>query len=263
MPYGAYQYDSLNNYMPGGLFHFVIDGSYVPTLHGLSDEYIRGLKEVSLSSGTNSMSNQAFLDSPHAYEVSLINTGSLDLRQGDRFCVQLPNNEDVDAQTEFGRTVDLQNVNNGIWGALLATRRVKCEHGGDPVEEFLQVMKQDDDEFECSQLITPYMPEALYSMLTLVANGGFHSAIPLSDRQAAANVINAEYDGGFEVNSIIGNDTVKRYLRTIMCHAMTIMESLQGFASGQVVRACNGENSRAIKPGDRFAAFVCLGRWLI
>lgn len=56
IPFGCYKYDSTKNDLPGGLFHFVRDGDlYVPTLHGLTAEYIRTLKDVAVCSANSSM----------------------------------------------------------------------------------------------------------------------------------------------------------------------------------------------------------------
>ncbi|KAJ8009789.1 hypothetical protein DPEC_G00067860 [Dallia pectoralis] len=82
VPYGCYKYESAKNYLPGGLFHFVKDeDSYVPTIHGLSADSIRTLKEVAVCATTSSIANRPFLNTPHLYEVELINTGHESLKQ--------------------------------------------------------------------------------------------------------------------------------------------------------------------------------------
>lgn len=125
IPYGCYKYESAKNYLPGGLFHFVKDSSlYVPTLLGLTTDFIRNLKDVAVCAVSSSIANRPFLNTPHLYEVELINSGHEPLRQGDRFTVQIPNRDDVAAQREV--PVESGNVNKGIWGGLLATRRVNC-----------------------------------------------------------------------------------------------------------------------------------------
>lgn len=49
VPYGCYRYESAKTYLPGGLFHFIKDAdSYVPTLHGLSADFIRNLEDVAV-----------------------------------------------------------------------------------------------------------------------------------------------------------------------------------------------------------------------
>ncbi|KAM7376716.1 hypothetical protein PAMP_006427 [Pampus punctatissimus] len=104
MPYGTYKYESAKNYLPGGLFHFVKDtDSYMPTLHGLNAGSRIHLKEVTVYKVTSSIAKRPFLNNPNLYEVKLINTRHQSLRAGD---------------------VDNMTVNKGIWGGLLATRRV-------------------------------------------------------------------------------------------------------------------------------------------
>lgn len=262
VPYGCYKYDSGKNYLPGGLFHFVKDGDlYVPTLHGLSSDYIKTLKDVAVCSAGSAIANRPFLNAPHMYEVELINTGYEPLKQGDRFTVQLPNRRDVMAQTNV--TVDPGYdilVNKGIWGGLLATRRVNLESGGDPVEEVIQAIK-DDGDFDVFQLISPYTPQSILSMMTLVANGGGYYNINRDLRVSAAAAVNDAYQGNI-VTSIVSDDTVKQYLKTLLTHALTVVECVQGFASGQVIRSCNGYNTSIINTGDRFMACVNANRWL-
>ncbi|KAE8277995.1 hypothetical protein D5F01_LYC23930 [Larimichthys crocea] len=212
VPYGSYKYESAKNYLPGGLFHFVKDtDTYAPTLHGLSADSLIHLKEVAVCEMTSSIANRPFLNNPNLYEVELINTGHQSLRAGDRFVVQLPNQQDVAAQLD----VDVDpgynmTVNKGIWGGLLATRRVNCEFGGDPVEEAV------NEDFSATT-----------------------------------------------VSALVEDDDVKRFLRTVIGHAMNIVESVQGFAGGQVVRACKGYNFSTIKTGDRFMAQLNMNRWLM
>lgn len=235
VPFGSYKYNSANNDLPGGLFHFVRDGDlYVPTLHGLNAEYIQTLKDVAVCSANSSMASRPFLNAPHMYEVELINTGHEQLQQGDRFTVQLPNQRDRAAQLEapLDPGYDL-HVNKGIWGGLLATRRVNTETGGDCVEELLRAIK-DDEAFDVFELMSPYTPNSTLSMLTLVANGG----------------------------GSVGDGHVKQYLRTVIRHALTIVESVQGFACGQVIRACKGYTTSPIHTGERFCAQLNVNRWL-
>lgn len=263
VPYGCYKYESARNYLPGGLFHFVKDAdSYVPTLHGLSPDFIRNLKEVAVCGASSSIANRPFLNTPHLYEVELINTGHESMRQGDRFTVQLPNTEDVAAQLEV--EVDLgynMSVNKGIWGGLLATRRVNCEYGGDPVEEVIQAIKHDHT-FNIFQLISPYTPQSILSMMTLVANGADYHTVTDVMRTSAAAAVNEDFDA-MTISNILEDDSVKLFLRTVVSYALTIVESVQGFAGGQVIRACNGYNFSTIRTGDRFMAQLNMNRWLI
>jgi len=263
VPYGCYKYESAKNYMPGGLFHFVKDAdSYVPTLHGLSADFIRNLKEVAVCAVGSSIANRPFLNTPHLYEVELTNTGYESLKQGDRFTVQLPHREDVAAQREVN--VDLgydRSVNGGIWGGLLATRRVNCETGGDPVEEAIQAMRHEHD-FDVFQLISPYTPQSILSMMTLVANGAGYHHVTEQTRAYAAAAVNDDFDAATICN-IVENEGVKGFLRTVVRHALNIVESVQGFAGGQVVRACSGHNISSIKTGDRFMAQLNVNRWLL
>lgn len=262
VPYGCYKYESAKNYLPGGLFHFIKDADwYVPTLHGLSTDFIRNLKEVAVCATSSSIANRPFLNTPHLYEVELINTGHESLKQGDRFTVQLPNRQDVAAQQEVD--VDLgynMSVNKGIWGGLLATRRVNCEYGGDPVEEAIQAIKH-EHEFDVFQLISPYTPQSVLSMMTLVANGADHHKVTDVMRTSAAAAVNEDFDAA-NIGAIVEDNNVKGFLRTVVRHAMNIVESVQGFAGGQVVRACNGYNFSTIKTGDRFMAQLNMNRWL-
>ncbi|TKS75728.1 hypothetical protein D9C73_010097 [Collichthys lucidus] len=263
VPYGSYKYESAKNYLPGGLFHFVKDtDTYVPTLHGLSADSLIHLKEVAVCGMTSSIANRPFLNNPNLYEVELINTGHQSLRAGDRFVVQLPNQQDVAAQLD----VDVDpgynmTVNKGIWGGLLATRRVNCEFGGDPVEEVIQAIKS-DHEFDVFQLMSPYTPRSILSMMTLVANGGGYHTLPEDQKNLAAQAVNEDFSAT-TVSALVEDDDVKRFLRTVIGHAMNIVESVQGFAGGQVVRACKGYNFSTIKTGDRFMAQLNMNRWLM
>ncbi|KAE8277824.1 hypothetical protein D5F01_LYC24151 [Larimichthys crocea] len=263
VPYGSYKYESAKNYLPGGLFHFVKDtDTYAPTLHGLSADSLIHLKEVAVCEMTSSIANRPFLNNPNLYEVELINTGHQSLRAGDRFVVQLPNQQDVAAQLD----VDVDpgynmTVNKGIWGGLLATRRVNCEFGGDPVEEVIQAIKS-DHEFDVFQLMSPYTPRSILSMMTLVANGGGYHTLPEDRKVLAAQAVNEDFSAT-TVSALVEDDDVKRFLRTVIGHAMNIVESVQGFAGGQVVRACKGYNFSTIKTGDRFMAQLNMNRWLM
>lgn len=261
IPYGRYKYNSALDYLPGGLFHFVKDGDlYVPTLHGLSAECVTTLKNVAVAGTNSSMANRPFLNAPHMYEVELINTGREPLKQGDRFTVQLPNGEDVKAQSEVraepGNNI---SVNKGIWGGLLATRRVD-DNGGDALEEALRAIREEDG-VDVSKWLSPHTPESLYAMMSLVANGAGYSAIPLPVRQNAAAVITSAYNP-HTFDGVVANDEVKRYIRHIVMHSLTILEGVQGFASGQVIRACNGYTTSNIYTGDRFMAQLNVNRWL-
>lgn len=262
VPFGSYKYDSAKNDLPGGLFHFVRDGDlYVPTLHGLTAEYIRTLKDVAVCSANSAMANRPFLNAPHMYEVELINTGHEALKQGDRFTVQLPNRRDVIAQqgASLDAGYDLR-VNKSIWGGLLATRRVNTETGGDCVEELLNAIKEDDG-FDAFQLLSPYTPHSTLSMLTLVANGGHYHNVPVVARDSAAAAVNGEYSPT-AIEALVSDNSVKRYLQTVMYHALTIAESVQGFASGQVIRSCKGYTTSDIHTGERFCAQLNTHRWL-
>lgn len=262
VPFGSYKYNSANNDLPGGLFHFVRDGDlYVPTLHGLNAEYIQTLKDVAVCSANSSMASRPFLNAPHMYEVELINTGHEQLQQGDRFTVQLPNQRDRAAQLEapLDPGYDL-HVNKGIWGGLLATRRVNTETGGDCVEELLRAIK-DDEAFDVLELMSPYTPNSTLSMLTLVANGGGYHRVPDLCRANAADAANGELNQT-NVEAVIDDNHVKQYLRTVIRHALTIVESVQGFACGQVIRACKGYTTSPIHTGERFCAQLNVNRWL-
>lgn len=99
-------------------------------------------------------------------------------------------------------------------------------------------------------------------MMTLVANGADYHEVPDVMRTSAAAAVNEDFDA-VTISSIVENDIVKRFLRTVVMHAMNIVESVQGFAGGQVVRACNGYNFSEIKTGDRFMAQLNMNRWLL
>ena len=263
VPYGCYKYESSKNELPGGLFHFVKDAdSYVPTLHGLSADQIGDLKEVAICAARSTIAHRPFLNTPHLYEVELINTGRDALTQGDRFTVQLPNHDDVNAQLEVtGEQGYNRSVNSGIWGGLLATRKVNFEDGGDPVEEVIQSIKRNDD-FDVFQLISPYTPQSILSMMTLVANGAGYYDIGDDLRHCAARAVTDDYNL-MTINTIVENDNVKSFLRTVVRHAMSIVECVQGFAGGQVVRACEGYNNSLIETGERFKAQLNMNRWLL
>lgn len=263
LPYGSYRYDSSKSYMPAGLFHFVKDGNYyVPTLHGLSSEFIGRLKEVAVCSALSSIADRPFLNAPHLYEVELINTGHGSLRQGDRFTVQLPDRKDVDAQLKVEGDPGYEaNVNRGIWGGLLATRRVNCEWGGDPVEEAIHAINQEVD-FNVFRLISPYQPQSVLAMMTLLANGANYHSVSANVRTGAAHAVNEEFNLA-EVTLLMQDEQAKRYLRTVIGHAMTVVESVQGFAGGQVLRARCGYNTGAIRTGERFIAQLHMHRWLL
>lgn len=261
VPFGCYKYDSAKTDLPGGLFHFVRADLYVPTLHGLTADYIRTLKDVAVCSANSSMANRPFLNAPHMYEVELVNTGHESLKQGDRFTVQLPNSRDVTAQLEatLDRGYDLR-VNKSIWGGLLATRRVNTETGGDCIEELLTAIKEDDT-FDTFQLLSPYTPNSTLSMLTLVADGGGHHNVTRVTRDTAADAANGQYNPN-TIQALVSNADAKRYLREVMYHVLTIAESVQGFASGQVIRSCKGYNTSDICTGERFCAQLNTHRWL-
>ncbi|KAK7878277.1 hypothetical protein WMY93_031096 [Mugilogobius chulae] len=261
-PYGCYKYESSLNNLPGGLFHFVRGGyTYVPTLHGLSADFIRSLKEVAVCTANSAMPNRPFLNSPNLYEVELINTGREALRQGDRFTVQLPSRTDVVAQREVTGDpgYDL-SVNKDIWGGLLATRKVDCDFGGDPVEEVVQAIKTERD-FDAFELVSPYTPQSILSMMTLVANGADYQEISDELRLSAARAVNEDYNGDL-VGAIAEDESVKKYLRTVIRHAVNIVDAVQGFAAGQVVRSCSGYNFSTVKTGEKFVAQLNLNRWL-
>ncbi|KAI4792868.1 hypothetical protein KUCAC02_033063 [Chaenocephalus aceratus] len=262
IPYGCYKYESGKSDLPAGLFHFVKDADlYIPTLHGLHSDYIRSLKEVAVCSTESPMANRPFLNTPHLYEVELINTGHESLKQGDRFTVQLPDRKDVAAQLQVEPDPGYhRSVNGDIWGGLLATRRVNCEAGGDPVEEAIQAIRNERG-FDILQLVSPYTPMCILSMMTLVANGADHHRIEEVVRKAAAAAVNRDFDAD-NVSAIAEDVTVREYLNTVVRHAMNIVESVQGFAAGQVVRACSGYNISTIGTGDRFMAQLNMNRWL-
>lgn len=262
VPYGCYKYESAKNYLPGGLFHFVVDAeTYVPTLHGLHTDVIRNLKEVGVCAVNSAIANRPFLNTPHLYEVELINTGHESLKQGDRFSVQLPDRLDVTAQMEVVNDPGYNvYVNSGIYGGLLATRRVNCETGGDPVEEAIHAIKNDLD-FDVFQLLSPYTPQCTLSMMTLVANGANYDKISIQLRTLAAAAVNEDFNAD-SLNVIMEEQSVKEYLRNVVRHGLNIVESVQGFAAGQVVRACQGYNYSEIKTGERFMAQLNMNRWL-
>nr|BBA49215.1 capsid triplex protein [Oryzias latipes] len=263
VPYGAYKYDSSKNYLPPGLFHFVKDSNrYVPTLHGLSLESVGRLKEVAVCCASSSIVDRPFLNAPHLYEVELINTGHETLKQGDRFSVQLPDRKDVAAQlgVEGDPGYDL-NVNKGIWGGLLATRRVNCDCGGDPVEEVVQALKHDGD-FDVFQLVSPYHPQSVLAIMTLLANGADYHRVDIVTRNAAASLVNDRFDSNLAAR-LVQDQEAKRFLKTVIGHAMTVVESVQGFAGGQVLRARKGHIASSIRTGDRFVAQLDMHRWLL
>lgn len=261
-PYGWYKYESAKNHLPGGLFHFVREPDcYVPTLHGLSIEYILGLKEVGVCECESVISSRPFSNTPHIYPVELINTGCETLKQGDRFTVQLPNQHDITRQHDIRADLRYSScINKGIWGGLLATRKVNCETGGDPVEEVIQAIKQDED-FNVFQLTSPYVPQCILSMLTLLANGGEYHQVSDDTRNNAAHAINFDFDADITF-SVLDDAAAQRYLRTILVHASNILESVQGFAGGQVLKAQEGSNCSLIHTGDRFLAQLNMSRWL-
>ncbi|KAK2812868.1 hypothetical protein Q5P01_000945 [Channa striata] len=210
VPYGSYTYDSAKSYLPGGLFHFVKDvDTYVPTLHGLGQDFISRLKEVAVCEATSSMVDRPFLNAPHL-------TWAQCKAEGDRVTA---------------------TVNRGIWGGLLATRRVNCEYGGDPVEEAIQAIKREPD-FDVFRLISPYEPQSVLSMMSLIANGADHHLVP-GDEADGSNAVNGRAFDANAVALVVQDEQAKRFLRTVIGHAMTIVESVQGFAGGQVIRACS------------------------
>lgn len=167
--------------------------------------------------------------------------------------VQLPNQQDLAAQVEVN--VDLgynMSVNKHIWGGLLSTRRVNCESGGDPVEEVIQAIKH-QQVLDMFQLISPYTPQSIRSMMMLVANVADYYQVTNTVRDSAAAAISQDFDAAI-ISTILENYNVKGFLSTVIRHAMNIVESVQGFVGGQVVRACNGYNISTIKTGDRFMA---------
>ncbi|KAL3987818.1 KRAB domain-containing zinc finger protein [Sarotherodon galilaeus] len=262
VPFASYKYDSANNDLPGELFHIVRKGDlYAPTLHGLTAEYIRTSKDVAVCSANSSMASRPFVNTPHMYEIELINTGHEPLQQGDRFTIQLPNKREVTAQLEapLDPGYDLR-VNKGIWGGLLATRRVNTKTGGDCIEELLRAIK-DEEAFDVFELMSPYTPNSTLSMLTLVANGGGYHNVPDAFRPNTADAANGEVNQ-MNIEAVINDNHVKRYLRTVIRHALTIEESVQGFACGQVIRACKGYTTSPIHTSERFCAQLNTNRWL-
>lgn len=258
-PYGRYKYNPAVSNLPGGLFHFVRDyDTYVPTLHGLSRAYIRDLKDVAVSAANSAIANRPFLNSPALYEVELLNTGCVPLRLGDRFAVHLPTVADVSAQRAV--IADRGNdpgVNGCVWGGLLATKPV---NGPDCLEQAIRAI-QDEDARDVNKWISPYTPESAYAMMTLIANGGSYQNIPDDTRMQAANVISNAYDRNV-FTAVLENNDVQIYLRNILSHSLTIMESVQGFASGQVIRSCNGYTTSPVYTGERFVAQLNMSRWL-
>lgn len=258
-PYGCYKYNPTASNLPGGLFHFIKDyDSYVPTLHGLTREYIYTLKDVGVAAVTSAIVNRPFLNSPALYEVELINTGCEPLRQGDRFAVRLPTLADVKAQRAV--VVDRGNdigVNRSIWGGLLATKPLK---GRDCLDQAIRDV-QDEASCDVHKWISPHTPESLYSMISLVANGGEHHAISDGFLRSATSLINDAYNRN-TFNSVLSDHTVQTFLRNILSHAYCIMESTQGFANGQVTRSCNGYTTDPVNTGDRFVAQLNMCRWL-
>lgn len=258
-PYGRYKYNPAVSNLPGGLFHFVKDyDTYVPTLHGLSRTYIRDLKDVAVSVANSAIANRPFLNSPALYEVELINTGREPLRQGDRFAVRLPTTADVSAQRAvIGDRCNDPGVNGCVWGGLLATKPV---NGPDCLEQAIQAV-QDEDSCGVHKWISPYTPESAYAMMSLIANGGAYQDVPNSARRGAESVVNDPYDRNAFV-TVLENRGVKTYLRNILSCSLSIMESVQGFASGQVIRSCNGYTTSPVYTGERFVAQLNMSRWL-
>lgn len=80
-------------------------------------------------------------------------------------------------------------------------------------------------------------------------------------RNNAAATVNDDFNPMI-ITSIVENVNVKTFLRNVVRHAMTIVESVQGFAGGQVIRSCNGYNCSTIKTSDRFMAQLNMNRWL-
>lgn len=258
-PYGCYKYNPTASNLPGGLFHFIKDCDlYVPTLHGLSSSYIRELKDVGVSIVSSAIANRPFLNSPALYEVELINTGCESLRSGDRFTVRLPTVADVKAQQAIvgDRGNDI-GVNRCIWGGVLATKPV---NGQDCLEQAIQAI-QDEDARDVHKWISPYTPENVYAMMSLVANGGGYQDIGNATRNLAAAVLNEQYSLNNFVE-VLNNGPVQTYIRNILSHSFSIMESIQGFASGQVIRSCNGYTTNPVDTGERFIAQLNMSRWL-
>lgn len=77
----------------------------------------------------------------------------------------------------------------------------------------------------------------------------------------AADAVNGDYNP-MNIQAIVSEDNVKRYLKNVMYHALTVAESVQGFASGQVIRACKGYTTSDIHTGERFCAQLNTHRWL-
>lgn len=173
--------------------------------------------------------------------------------------MQLPNRRDVAAQldTTLDAGYDLR-VNKSVWGGLLATRRVNTETGGDCIEELMNVIKEEDT-FDVFQLLSPYTPNSTLSRLTLVADGGGYHNVSTDSRDIAADA--GDYSPA-SIQALVSNNTVKRYLQQVMYHALAIAESVQGFASGQVIRSCKGYTTSDIGTGKRFCAQLNTHRWL-
>ncbi|KAK2814713.1 hypothetical protein Q5P01_000547 [Channa striata] len=146
-------------------------------------------------------------------------------------------------------------------GDTYVPTRVNCEYGGDPVEEAIQAIKREPD-FDVFRLISPYEPQSVLSMMSLIANGADHHLVPEGTRRMAANAVNGAFDAN-AVALVVQDEQAKRFLRTVIGHAMTIVESVQGFAGGQVIRACSGYNTSRIRTGERFMAQLNVNRWLL
>lgn len=150
------------------------------------------------------------------------------------------------------------SANKGIWGGLLATRSMNCEAGGDPVEEAILGIRLEHD-FDVFQLASPYTHQSTLSMMTFVANGADYHKVTDDIRRSSTNAVNEDFDAA-TVSTITEKDNVKDFLKTVIRHSMNIMESVQGFAGGQVVQACQGYSFS--KTSDRFMAQLNVNRML-
>lgn len=138
---------------------------------------------------------------------------------------------------------------------------MNCDLGGDLVEEVIQAIKLEHD-FDVFHLISPYTPQSILSMMTLLANGGNFHEVDDTIRANAANAINYDFNL-VTIGTIVESENAKRYLRTVIGHAKNIVESVQGFAGGQVVRACNGYNFSTVNTAERFMAQININRWIV
>lgn len=264
-PYKCYKLAPNRVGLPSGLFYFTMgsDG-YLPTLHCQTAEELKCYKSVAVSIVATSMYSMPVLVLPRMHDLDLINTGEETLKMGDYFTVQLPNSGDVEAQKDVVRKRRLasaysETVNEEVWGGFLATKKVLGEGG--PVEELIRRVECDPD-FDVTNVLSPYTPEAVYSMLDLIATGGGHMDIEDSIKVAAAELVNQNNGNSRNRLVMVLNDAgSKKFVNKAFYCFLKTLEGLRGFAYGQVVKSATRSNDSPIPTGDRFTGVLLGSMW--